>query len=122
MWSASAAVRRYTRPEARGFFAEAGGGAARAALAVSPEGAGEETRRATLPLAAWGVGGRFGIGRSPAFLELGYRSAIPLATRHLYTDDAAPEGSTREGVTYRSWYFGRGRPASQLYVGVGLTL
>jgi hypothetical protein len=123
MWSASAAARRYTRPGARGFFAEAGGGAARIALEVTPEGgAAAATRRATVPLAAWGAGGRFGIGRSPAFAELGYRSAIPLATRHLYTDPAPPKGSTRESVTYRSWYFGRGKPASQMYVGLGLTL
>ncbi len=43
-------------------------------------------------------------------------------TRHLFTDPTPPEGSTRESVTYRSWYFGRGKPASQLYVGLGLTL
>jgi hypothetical protein len=123
MWSASAAARRYTRPRARGFFAEASGGVARAALEVTPDGGvAAATRRATVPLAAWGVGGRFGIGRSPAFAELGYRSAIPLATRHLYTDPAPPEGSTRESVTYHSWYFGRGKPTSQMYVGLGLTL
>jgi hypothetical protein len=121
MWSASAAVRRYTRPGARGFFAEASGGAARATLEVTGDGAAR-TRTATVPLAAWGAGGRLGIARSPAFVELGYRSAIPLATRHLHTDDVAPDGSTRESVTTRSWYFGRGKPASQLYVGVGLTL
>jgi hypothetical protein len=89
---------------------------------VTPDGAAAVARRATVPLAAWRVGGRFGIGRSPAYAELGYRNAIPLATRYLFTDPTPPDGRTREGVTYRSWYFGRGRPASQLYVGLGLTL
>jgi hypothetical protein len=122
LWGASAALRRYTRTAGRGLFAEIGGGAARAALDVTPDGGAAVTRRATVPLASWGVGGRLGIGRSPAFLEAGLRSVIPLATRHLHAGDTPPSGSTRDYVTYQSWYFGRGKPTSQMYVGVGLSL
>jgi hypothetical protein len=120
MWGASAALRRYTRDAGRGFFAEVGGGAARATLDVTPDGGARVTRRATVPLATWGVGGRAGLGRMPAFVEGGLRSAIPLATRHLHAGDSPPVGSTRELVTYQSWYFGRGKPSSQMYLGIGL--
>jgi hypothetical protein len=59
--------------------------------------------------------------RTPAFVELGLRSAVPLATRHVHAGATPPAGSTRESVSYQSWYFGRGKPSSQIYVGVGLT-
>jgi hypothetical protein len=121
MWAASASARRYTRPGGRGFFAEAGGGAAHATLDVTPDAGAAVTRRATVPMAVWGAGGRLGVGRTPAFVELGVRSAIPLATRHLHPGATPPAGSTRESVSYQSWYFGRGKPSSQMYVGVGLT-
>jgi hypothetical protein len=121
MWGASAALRRYTRDAGRGLFAEIGGGGARAALEVTPDGGAALTRRATVPLATWGVGGRLRFGRVPAFLEGGLRSAIPLATRHLHAGDTPPAGSTRGFVSYQSWYFGRGKSTSQMYVGVGLS-
>jgi hypothetical protein len=121
LWAASAAVRRYSRPGARGLYAEAGGGVARAALEVTPDGGAAATRRAGVPLAALGAGGRFGIGRTPAFVELGWRTSVPLATRHLYTDAAPPAGSTRDPVSYHSWYLGRGKASSQLFIGLGAT-
>jgi hypothetical protein len=120
MWGASAALRRYTRDAGRGLFAEVGGGVARAALDVTPDGGATVTRRTTVPLATWGLGGRLGLGRVPAFVEAGLRSAIPLATRHLHAGDTPPEGSTRDLVTYQSWYFGRGKPSSQMYLGLGM--
>jgi hypothetical protein len=121
LWAASAGVRRYTRPGARGFYAEGGGGVARATLDVTPEGGAATVRRATVPLAALGAGGRFGIGRTPAFVELGLRTSVPLQTRHLYTDATPPAGGTREPVSYHSWYLGRGKASSQMFVGVGVT-
>ncbi len=121
LWAASAAARRYGRPGARGFYAEAGGGVARAALEVTPDGGAAATRRAGVPLAVLGAGGRFGIGRTPAFVELGWRTSVPLATRHLYTDAAPPVGSTRDPVSYHSWYLGRGKASSQLFIGLGAT-
>ncbi len=121
MWAASAAVRRYSRPGARGLYAEAGGGVGRAALEVTSDGGEGATRRAVVPLAALGAGARFGIGRTPAFVELGLRTSVPLATRHLYTDAAPPAGSTRDPVTYQSWYLGRGKASSQLFIGLGAT-
>jgi hypothetical protein len=121
LWAASAGVRRYTRAGARGFYAEGGGGVSRASLEVTPEGGVAAVRRATVPLAALGAGGRFGIGRTPAFVELGLRTSVPLQTRHLYTDAAPPAGGRREPVSYHSWYLGRGKPSSQMFVGVGVT-
>jgi hypothetical protein len=121
LWAASLAARRYTRDGGRGFYGEVGGGAGRAALNVTPDGGATVTRRATVPLAMLGVGGRLGVGRTPAFVELGLRSAIPLATRHLHAGATPPPGSTREPVSYQSWYFGRGKASSQMFVGIGLS-
>jgi hypothetical protein len=121
LWAASLAARRYTGEGGRGLYAEVGGGAGRATLDVTPDGGATVVRRATVPLATVGVGGRLGVGRTPAFVELGLRSAIPLATRHLHAGAAPPAGSTREPVSYQSWYFGRGRASSQMYVGIGVT-
>jgi hypothetical protein len=121
LWGGSLHARRYSRPGGRGFFVEAGGGAGRAALNVTEADGTQERRKATVPLAAWGVGGRISLGRSAGFLELGYRSITPLATRHLHAGDTAPEGSTRDFVTYQSWYFGRGKSTGQPYLGLGLT-
>jgi hypothetical protein len=90
-------------------------------LWAAPEGGVAAVRRATVPLAALGAGGRFGIGRTPAFVELGLRTSVPLQTRHLYTDAAPPAGGRREPVSYHSWYLGRGKPSSQMFVGVGVT-
>jgi hypothetical protein len=119
LWAGSGAIRRYSRSEARGFFVEAGGGGAQARLAVTPASGPVAVRTAIIPLATAGVGGRAGIGAGRAFVELGLRSAIPITTRHLYTDATAPDGSTSETVSYRSWYFGRAKPTSQFYAGLG---
>lgn len=117
-WGASAQLRRYSREDALGWFLEGGAGSARAALKVQ---AGDlaERRTGNVALGTWGAGARVGVGGA-AFLELGYRGIVVLTERHLYTDDAPPPGSTDDFVTYRSWYFKRGRSTGQPYAGVGL--
>jgi hypothetical protein len=121
LWAASLSARRYTREGGRGFYGEVGGGAGRATLEVTPDAGATVARRATVPLATLGIGGRLGVGQTPAFVELGLRSAIPLATHHLHAGATPPAGSTRDLVSYQSWYFGRGKASSQMYVGIGLT-
>jgi hypothetical protein len=101
-------------------FLEAGGGAASARLVVTDASNGRSARDAVVPLAGLGAGWRVNVVSSGPFVELGLRSAVPLATRHLYTDDAPPPRSTRENVSYRSWYFGHSEPTSQFYAGVGI--
>lgn len=120
LWALSAQLRRYSRHGGRGFFFEAGAGSARASLLVTEVGGAATNRHATVPMATWGVGGRFGIGRSVSFVEVGYRSAIALRERHMFTDAVPPEGSTNDFVTYHSWYFRQGRATGQPYLGIGL--
>lgn len=120
LWGLSGQIRRYSRDGERGFFAEAGAGSAKASLRVTGAGGAHTDRSATIPMATWGVGGRFGVGSSAAFIEVGYRSAIALRERHLYTDANPPEGSTDDFVTYHSWFFKQGRATGQPYVGVGV--
>lgn len=120
LWALSAQLRRYSRHGGRGFFVEAGGGSAKASLLVADAGGASTTRHATVPMATWGGGGRFGTSRSSSFVEVGYRSVIALRERHMFTEAAAPEGSRKDFVTYHSWYFKRGRATGQPYLGVGL--
>lgn len=120
LWGLSAQVRRYTRAGGRGFYAEAGAGSAKASLRVTDAQGAHTNRSATIPMGTWGVGGRFGIGSSASFIEVGYRSAIALRERHVYTDATPPEGSTNDFVTYHSWFFKQGRATGQPYLGIGL--
>jgi hypothetical protein len=120
LWGRSAQLRRYTRDAGRGFFIEGGGGTARASLRVTDALGARVDRAATVPMATWGIGGRFGVGASASFVEVGYRSVVVLRERHLHTAETPPDGSTRDFVTYQSWYFKRGRATGQPYVGFGL--
>lgn len=120
LWGLSAQLRRYSRDGERGFFAEAGAGSAKASLRVIDAEGGHIDRAASLPMATWGIGGRFGIGSSTSFIEVGFRSAIALRERHLHADATPPEGSTDDFVTYHSWYFKQGRATGQPYLGIGL--
>lgn len=120
LWGLSAQLRRYTRDGGRGFYFEGGAGSAKAALRVTDVQGLHTDRAAKIPMATWGVGGRFGIGSTSSFVEIGYRSAIALRERHLYTDATAPAGSTGDFVTYHSWYFKRGRAMGQPYLGLGV--
>lgn len=120
LWASSTSLRRYTRANGRGLYAEIGGGLGKAKLEVTPVGQRATTHRTNVPFATWGVGGRRGLGYGGLFVEGGFRTAIPLATRHAYAGASAPEGSTREPISYQSWYFGRGKGTSQMYLGLGV--
>lgn len=119
LWGLSAQIRRYSRDGERGFFAEAGAGSAKASLRVLDALDAHTDRSATIPMATWGIGGRFGIGSTASFIEVGYRSAIALRERHLHSDTTPPVGSTDDFVTYHSWYFKQGRATGQPYLGIG---
>jgi hypothetical protein len=121
LWGAGLSVRRYTRPRERGVFFEVGGAQARPDLIVTEASGARTSRRAQLPLATVSIGTRRHLGRSGAFGELAYRYVTPLETLHLHPDESPPEGSTSESVSYRSWYFKRGRGTRQVVVGLGWT-
>jgi hypothetical protein len=120
LWATSTTIRRYSRTGGRGVYAEIGGGAARMTLRSRVNNAADTTRTATIPMATWGVGTRAGLGRTRAFVELAYRSAVPLQTRHVHIDATPPAGSTNDAISYRSWYLGRGKPSGQLYAALGV--
>lgn len=114
-------VRRYSRPCESGVFVELAGGQARPDFVVT-ESTGVLTRRqAQLAVASAGIGTRRHVPNAGFFLEFAYRHVVPLATVHLYPDELPPAGSTTDFVSYRSWYFKRGRGTGQMVVGVGLT-
>jgi peptidoglycan/LPS O-acetylase OafA/YrhL len=120
--AAGLSLRRYGRQRDGGVFLEIGGGSARPDFVVT-ESSGIQTRRkAKLAVATAGIGTRREIPKTGLFLEVAYRHAIPLATVHLFPDEVPPVGSTSDFVSFRSWYFERGRGTGQVVVGLGLTL
>jgi hypothetical protein len=122
LWASSSALRRYTRPGGRGFYVEAGAGMSQLSLRSRTEEGATTRRKASLALATWGVGTRVAVRADRAFVELAFRSAVPLQTRHLHAADEPPAGSTSTRVSYQSWYLGRGKSTGQFFVALGLRL
>lgn len=121
-WAGAFGVRRYRQPAGRGLFAELGAAAARPRLAVQRSTGVVTARETWLGIAVLGAGGRWGQRPRGLFGEVGLRAGVPLQTRHLYTDPVPPVDSREDGVTYHSWYFGRGQASAQLYLGLGYSL
>jgi hypothetical protein len=121
LWSLSAAGRYYLKPYGRSLFAEISLGLAVPDLTVNDVHGKEQIVR-NLGLTAWGLGWRFGKNRSRLFGEIGFRSALPLKTLHLFTGAGPLPGSTGKSITYHSWYFEKLKGTSQLYIGAGYSL
>lgn len=120
LWASSSAVRRYTRAGGHGFFAEAGAGMSQLTLRSRADDDAVTTRKGNIVMATWGAGTRVNLGGARSFVELAYRSAVPLQTRHLHIAATPPAGSTDEAVTYQSWYLGRAKPTGQFYAALGV--
>lgn len=116
--SISGAGRYYLKPYARSLFAEIAMGWAAPKLTVHSAN-DQERMVGNFGAAGWGAGWRFGKRNSKFFGEAGFRSVFPLKTVHLYSGFEPLPGSTKENITYQSWYFEKLKSTSQFYLGIG---
>lgn len=118
LWSAAAGARAYTG-NGRGGFAELSVAVARLGLRSVDEMGDETEAFAHIPIAALTVGGRLAQHPTGWYGELGFRTLVYLAERHLYTTPTPPPGSRDMALSERSWFFDAGGRSAQLYIAGG---